>query len=306
MKPGILIKTLFVLALVNGFSLLGQETNDDEDKPVIPKKSKFHTGFYIGSYFANKYNASNYSGYGFDLSGVQNTFSTSLMYQKIINEFGGGYGQTDQIALALGVDPHQWSFNEGDMPVNMHYVPAILVGLNFKIPVDKKSAFIVNVNGSKLSIEGNFTMSTFVPSQSPTNPAISKNLKYFPIYGKEQRLLMQLGFQRIFGDDEKLNFFGEIGLNGTLAKFDKNYIIINNLQIDLTQYINQTLYPSVPSRRPVGFGIGAFAGLGMNIAINPKFTLQLLYTLTHEKINFGTNPALKLQNGIGFRVYYNL
>jgi hypothetical protein len=277
------------------------------DPDLLPKrKSKFITGFYLGSYFANKYSASTYNGYGFDIDGKQNTFATSFMYQKIKNEYGGGYGQTDQIAEALGVDRGQWEFNESDMPINMRYLAAIMLGVNIKVPIDKRSFFLFNLNGSRLNLGGNFTISTIRPPTS-TNPAINSNIKTFPISGKEQRLLFELGFQRLFSKDEKFNVFGEFGLIGTLVKFDKNSININGLQIDLTYYVNQTANPApLPTRPPVGFGIGAFGGLGVNIVMNQKTSLQFVYTLSHEKVNIGNNPKLKLQNGIGLRVYYNL
>jgi hypothetical protein len=71
-------------------------------------------------------------------------------------------------------------------------------------------------------------------------------------------------------------------------------------------YLNQTAFAAPgPPRIQVGFGLGAFAGLGVNVNINPKFTLQLLYSPSFEKVNIGTGPKLKLQNGIGLRVYYN-
>lgn len=299
------LPVILLLLVSNSFFCQETEPAEKEETPAA-HKSKFITGFYLGSYFANKYSASTYNGYGFDIEGKQHPFSTSFMYQKIKNEYGGGYGQQDQVADALGVDRGQWEFNESDMPVNMRYLPAILVGLNLKIPVDKKSALLFNINGSKLNIEGNFTISTLRP-QSSTNPATNSNIKVFPIKGSEQRLLFQLGFQRVFGDNERFNFFGELGLVGTLVKFDKNWIYINNLQIDLMYYVNQTINPAPnPTRAPIGFGVGAFAGLGANMVINPKITLQFVYNLSHEKVNIGVNPKLKLQNGIGLRVYYNL
>lgn len=295
----------FMLLLAGGANLLAQNGNDpDPDQPLVRRKSKFLTGLYVGAYFPNKYSASTYNGYGFDANGNRNSFLNSFMYQKIKNEYGGGYGQYDQIAEALGVDQHQWEFTESDMPVNMRYIPSILLGLNFKIPVDKRNAIILNCNGAKLGIEGNFTITTLKPSGN--NPATNTNLQTFPIKGKEQRLQLEIGYQRIFGDDEKLNFFGEVGFVGTLAKFDQNMIYINNLQIDLTYYVNQTLYPAPnPTKQPVGFGVGAFAGLGLNADVNPKFTVQFMYTLSHEKVNIGTSPTLKLQHGLGLRVYYN-
>ncbi|MBA2612317.1 MAG: hypothetical protein H0U95_10125 [Bacteroidetes bacterium] len=306
MKQFIKIKTFaFVLLLALSLSSFAQN-DDQDDEPTKPlRKRKFLVGMYLGSYFANKYSASTYNGYGFDYYGQKNSFLNSFMNQKINEQYGGKYGQPDQIAAALGVDPGQWTFNESDMPQNMHYTPSIVVGFNFRHALDKKTAILLNFNGCKLNLQGNFTMTLLRPSG--TNPAINSNIQTFGIKGGEQRLLFQLGFQRLLGDDDKLNFFVETGFNGTLAKFDKNLIMINNLQIDLTNYYNQTLYAAPGQfRRPIGFGVGAFAGFGLNVDINPKFLIQLLYSPTYEKINIGTNPTLKLQNSIGFRAYYKV
>ena len=302
-KSKFILLILLLLSSIRGFSQVNEIS--DSDEVIQSQTGKLLTGMYVGSYFANKYTASTYNGYGFDIYGNRNTFLNSFMYQKIKNEYGGGYGQYDQIADAIGVDQHQWEFNESDMPFNMRYIPAILVGFNFRYATDKNSAFLFNVNGTKLGVEGNFTITTLRPALS-ANPVNNNNIKTFAIKGGEQRLQFQLGFQRILGDDDKLNFFVETGLVGTLTKFDKNVIYINNLQIDLTYYVNQTFYQAPgPTRKPVGFGLGAFAGLGAHLTMSPKFTVQLLYTPSFEKANIGTNPKLKLQNAIGLRAYYN-
>ena len=300
------IKFFFLLLIILSEKINAQNNDDkDEAETKIYKKSKILSGFYIGSYFANKYSASTYDGYGFDINGNQNSFLNSFMYQKIKNVYGGGLGQFDQIASALGVDQGQWEFNESDMPINMRYVPAIMLGFNFKIPVSKNSAFIFNLNGSKLAIEGNFTMTLLKVLGS--NPAINSNIKTFAIKGTEKRLLFQLGYQKIFGTDDNINFFGEIGFNGTLSQYNSNTIYINELQIDLTYYLNQNNNPiTSPTKPPTGFGLGAYAGLGLNIDLNSQFTMQLLYSPSHEKINIGNKPTLKLQNSIGVRFYYKI
>lgn len=268
-------------------------------------------GFYLGSYFANKYNASAYNGYGFDMDGNQNTFVNSNIYQNIKNVYGGGFGQTDQIAVALGVDPQRWDFSESDMPTNMRYTPAIMLGFNFKVPVNPKSSILLNVNGSVLNIQGNFTITKLMAQTQPVNPASNPNIVVCPIYGKEQRMQFELGFQHLFGDDENFNFLLEAGLLGTLAKFDGSWIYINNLRIDLPYYsaiysYTSGLYTSSATKVPVGFGIGAFTGMGINMNLNPKFNMQILYNLSQEKVNLGVNPKLKFQNALGLRVYYNL
>lgn len=294
------------LLLLSGFSLFAQEEPSTESENKFPpRKNRFQSGFYIGSYFANRHSAANYNGYGFDLDGKQNSFQNSAMYQKIKNEYGGGFGQTDYIALELGVDPKQWEFNESDMPARMRYQPAILLGFILRVPIDKTSGFILNAKGTKLNVEGNFTISTLRP-QTSSNPVLNSNIKTFPIRGQEQRLQFELGYQKLFGAEEKINFFVELGFIGTLTKFDRSWIQINNLVIDLTYNVNQTINPTPVQARPrVGFGIGAFAGIGINMALNSRVTLQLLGNLLHEKINMGINPALKLQGALGIRVYYN-
>lgn len=295
---------LLCLVLPGVKSFAQDEVNEDEGP--APRKSKLHFGFFVGSYFANKHSANTYNGYGFNLDNQQNDFAHSWIYQKIVNEFGGGYGQTDQVAQALSVDHNQWVFQESDMPINMHYNPAIHLGFNFRIPVKKSMSFLFNINGVLLGVDGNFTITTLKP-QSSTNPALNSNIKTCVIKGQEQRLQFAFGFQKVFGaENESFRFFGELGFVGTLAKFSKNYVVINDLRIDITSYNYNPAYPvPVPGRVPVGFGIGAFAGGGVNMSTNPRVTVQLVYNLLQEKINIGVNPALKFQHSAGLRFYYN-
>src|ERR1043165_171656 len=109
-----LLKIFLLLTVPAG--LLAQETTD-ETTPV--KKKAFPLGILVGSHFANKYTANAYNGYGFDLESKQNNFANSWMYQKIVMQYGGGYGGTDQVAMALGVNHSDWTFEEDDMPANM-------------------------------------------------------------------------------------------------------------------------------------------------------------------------------------------
>lgn len=299
------VKLLVVLFLLPAIHCFAQD-GDEGDEERVPQnfKKKFHAGMLIGSYFANKYSASMYDGYGRDFDGKRNTFENSNMYQKIVREYGGGYGGEDYIATALGVGHDDWSFTEDDMPINMRYKTSFIVGLNCKYTADKKNAIVFNLNAAKLTVGGNFTITTR-PSSGATQ--INTSIKTFEIKGIEQRLQIQMGYQRILGNNETFNFFVEGGLNVTIAKFDKNLIQINNLQIDLVQYYNQAGYPvNYPANKTTGVGYGAFGGFGVNLSTLTKWTLQLVYSPTFENINIGINPRLKMQNGVGLRAYYML
>jgi hypothetical protein len=294
----ILITGLLILSCCS--HALSQESEEETGTPL--KTKGLNLGLYIGSYFANKHTANLYDGYGFDVDGNRNSFENSFMYQKIIMEYGGGYGQPDQIALALGVQHGEWTFDESDMPVNMKYAPAFLIGLNGRYSVDAKNAILLNINASKLNITGNFTITTLPPTNSTQ---LNKAIKTCAIKGTEQRLFFQIGYQRLFGDNEKVNFLMEGGMHVTLAKFDKNEILVGDLLIDLTSYFSQPGYTAYAVKKPVGVGFGAFAGMGINMNINELCKVQLLYNPTYEGINLGPDPKYTFQHALGIRIFYN-
>jgi|SRR4051812_3557314 len=280
-----------------------------QDEPVAdaqpaPVQKGFQIGLYVGSYFANNYTASLHDGYGVDFDGKRNSFENSYMYNKIVLQNGGGYsGQPDLIAQELNVMHGDWSFDESDMPTYMRYQPSFMFGLQCRYSVDNKNIILLNVNAAKLTSNGSFTITT-IPQYIPGQAA--QTIHTFKIKGMEQRLLFQVGFQHLFGDNEKMNFLLEGGLNVTLAKLDKNLIQINNLTIDLTSYYytpGSTAYSVV---RRVGTGFGAFGGAGLNLNASEAFIIQLVYNPTYEGINLGPNPKLKLQNSVGLRAYYKL
>ncbi|MBS1635461.1 MAG: hypothetical protein JST26_06020 [Bacteroidetes bacterium] len=300
---------LLCLFVIGGHRGYAQSDSDSPDSTAVSTDDGkgLHLGIYVGTYMANKYSASMYDGYGLDINGLRNTFGNSFMYNQIVNYYGGGLGGVDQIALALNVNHNEWSFTESDMPINMHYNITYLVGLNMRYNLSKQEALVVNINGTKLTVNGNFSISTVT-----TNNGIQgvPQVHQFVVTGGEQRLMFQLGYQRILGTNDKLNFFAEGGLNITMVKYLKNQAFItsttNPVQIDLMSPYNQDTYNYVRSKYFVGVGPGIFAGLGLNLTLSPKYTVQALYMPSYDRIKMGLYPSFKLQHSFGLRFYYNL
>ncbi len=279
--------------------------SQEESKKPKKKKSKFQSGLYLGSYFANKYTAGLYDGYGYDADGNKNNFSNSFMFRRIVLELGGLSGQTDYVAQALGVGPGEWSFDQTDMPLNMKYIPAFMVGVNLHYSVTKKDALFLNANACRLILNGNFTIIITTPPIGPQPPGY-QNIQTFGIMGGEQRVEFQAGYRRILGEDEVVNVFIEGGPTLNMTKYLRNQAYINSLHIDLVSFYSQTYYPTYRARYLSGMGLGAFAGLGVNIRANTHWTLQLLYSPSFEKINIGEEPKYKFQQGAGLRAFYTL
>lgn len=300
------IMKIFSILLFFHFSLQSVAQDDDNGRRQRDFKSRkgFHAGFYMGSYFANKYTSALYDGYGYDANGVKNDFINSLMNKRINFDYGGGNGLADQVAVALNVNPGDWSFTQTDMPLKVKYNPSILVGIHMMYGFTQKNALIFNISGTKLNLAGNFTITLNTLPIGPTQPGY-QNIKIFSITGAEQRVLFQIGYRRIIGDDDMFNFFIEEGMAVNMAKLVKNQIAINNLPIDLTSYYNNyNIYNGFRAKYLTGVGLGAFAGIGLNLTVNPKCNIQLVYNPSYEKINIGIDPTLKLQHSIGIRIYY--
>lgn len=297
---------VFLSLLLSSLGLFSQDTTAVSDDDVAPKRHKqkgFQVGFFAGTYFANKKTTGLYDGYGIDANGNKITdFYRSAMYQQIVLQNGGYYsGMPDRIAQALNVQHGEWSFGPDDMPVNLKYNIAFMVGANFRYAFNKANAIILNANTSKLTVNGDFTIVTQTLVNGNQQPA---QIKTFSCVGGEQRLLLQLGYQRIFGEDDKLNFFAEGGLNVTMAKLTKNQANVNGLIMDLTSIYYYANYTGFRSKYLTGVGIGAFAGLGMNINLGSKWLIQFLYSPTYEFVKLGAAPKFTLNHAFGVRGYF--
>lgn len=296
------IKIISLILLIS-FSGFAQEYDENGKEIVTGNKKGFNIGLYLGSYWANNYTASIYNGYGYDVDGIRNTYENSLMYNKIIVQYGGGYpGGHDYIADALGVNQGDWKFIEDYMPTNMRYSPAFMVALQMRYSVDNKNVILFNINATQLNITGNFTIYA-KPASGSTQ--INNAYRTCAIKGVEQRLMFQLGYQHVFISEKNINPFLEAGMNITMAKMNKNQILIGDLLIDLTDYYYQ---PGVNNaslvKKQVGIGLGAFAGAGLNLNMAENFRLQILYNPSYEGIKLGTNTGLRFQHSVGLRVYY--
>jgi len=294
----IFLPSVFSFFFIHGFS---QKDSGSKAKPV---NKKFQAGISVGSGIASKYSATIYDGYGLDANARKNNFPNSFMLRRIVVDYGGGNGQPDQVAQALNVNPGEWSFDETDMPVNLKYNPVISAGLLLRYAFNEKNAIALNALASRLNVNGSFTIVVKNPNIGPQQPGY-ENIQAFPIAGSEQRTHIQVGWQKILGE-EKLKFILEAGPVFTSVRFLRNSISINTLHIDLAAYYSYPEYAGFREKYLKGNGMGGYAGMGLSSEVNEKLTLLLSYNPSFEKINMGENPKHTFQHALGLRVYYHL
>ncbi len=299
----------FVIACSPALYAQDGDVEPKNDSLYIIKKG-FNLGIYVGAFFPSKFTANLYDGYGYDLNGQKNDFANSILRNEIVNNYGGATNGNDQIAVLLNVSHADWYFTQSGMPFNLRYSPATLVGLNTRYRLDKKQSISLNVNGTKLVVNGKFNINTTATGTSTTGVAgMPATQHQFTIVGAEQRLMFQLGYQRYVGKNHKLNYLLEGGLNVIMAKLQSNQAYLmnggNNITIDLMNVYYLPGYNYYSRKYFVGVGIGAYAGLGLNLNLNPKYTVQLLYNPSYDRVPLGDFPVFKLQHGVGIRFYYN-
>lgn len=285
--------------------------DDTDTLPKISSDKKLCIGLFIGTYFANKHSTEMYNGYGFNQNGEINDFSNSFLNNQLLYNYGGQRGGTDYVAQTLNVNTTDWTFTQQDMPANLTYNTTYQVGLALRYNLKKSSAIIFNIEATKLTVNGKFTIGTLARNNGIAQPS---TVYQGTIIGKEQRLQFNLGYHKVLGDNEKLNFFVEGGLNVVMSKVLSNQALIKSainasgqdLSIDLLNYYSLPGYEYTKSKYLVGVGIGAFAGVGIVLTFNPKYTIQLVYNPSYDKINLGATPKYQLNHGAGLRFYYNL
>ncbi len=299
------LRILLVLLLL-GINCFAQDDNTTEEESTevsLNAFKGFHAGFFAGAFFPNNHSAALYNGYGVDDAGNRNSFLNSVMYQRM-RFYGLDSNYTDQIGPAVGVSSRDlWYFNESDMPNTLKYNISFLFGLDLQYGISATDGIILNVNFSKLTVKGVFTVNT---RDKKLNPSLGDSIHYGAITGQEQRLMIQLGYCRLLGPPAKFNFLIEGGLVMNSAKFLNNYAVINNLKMDLTPFTSNQGYEEnyLPTQYNA-VGYGAFAGIGFNLNLTPKYLIQVIYNPSYEKVNIGAEPSANLQQSAGVRVYYN-
>ena len=279
--------------------------NDQQSDSPRKETKGFYLGLNLGAYFANKYDAQLYNGYGFDRGGIKLDFNNSWLNRSIGPSAPYQTRQTIETEIGNNTPGGNgtYTFSESDMPLQMRYSPTIQYGLNLRYAFNKKSSIIMDINGCKLTATGEFTLElTGVPPSN--NPADNNTLPAFPIRGQEQRLWTDLGYHRVLGNNDFLNPYIEGGLNFTLAKFESNDIEIYNYHADITQVFDNYGNYQYGTVNITSANFGTFLGFGGQITLGTKFTIDLGYNLIHTTIKLRSDPKGTFQHGVIFRIIY--
>jgi hypothetical protein len=301
------MKNIFLknASLVIIFAVLSLTSFAQDDDAELSEKSDTIQGIYfglnLGTYFANKYTANEYNGLGYNnFTGDKNQ---NISQSDLVNTLGVNNQINNQNYNAISQALGGYNFELDELPINMRYTVAFVIGLHTSYFFNKSNSIFLNVNAIKLTTTDQFTLR--LTDLAPTaDPSQNREKQLFPIVGKEQRVQFLLGFQKVMGENKIANPYIELGGNMTLVKFDKNEIQVNQFIADITTDYDFATNVATFARIQTGAGFGGFASFGLQIKLGNKFGLNFGYVASMEKIALGPDQKPKLQNTILLRAIY--
>jgi hypothetical protein len=264
----ILLINLFVICLLLIPSLtFSQKHHKSDEDNEIPKNKSWSFSINTGAAFASKYHANFYNG----AEGNQNEIKFIL----------GNYYLNQEIQRAVND-----TFTLVGMPTNMKYQPAFAVGFTIKKKFNDHFGAFAQFNFSRLKAVDAFTLKI---GSTPTG-TMFPNTKNYPIWGKEDRINIDLGVSGEIKLANKIYGFLEGGFNINNTRVKENSIAIEDLQYSIINvYANQTYVPGTQMQEyPIkegGLGIGAFLSPGIEFRFNENVAVDLLGSVYYSKIN---------------------
>jgi len=283
------IKEFLVLSilLVPVYSFCQKHHNSDEDNE-IPRNRSWSFSINTGMAFANKYQANFYNG----AEGNQNTLSYVL---------GNQYWSQDIRRLVRD------TFSLAGMPTNMKYNPAFCVGFSIKKKFNNHVGAFVQFNFSRFKANDVFTLKV---GATPSGTVTNENLRNYPIWGKEDRINIDLGVSGELAFAKNISGFLEGGLNINNTKVKENAISIEGTDFNLINvYANQNYVPNVALQeyqvKEGGLGLGMFVSPGIEFKFNDNVAIDLLGSVYWTKINLMHYNAFRPQYNFMIRFVFS-
>ncbi|MFZ4739812.1 MAG: hypothetical protein ACOYLE_01455 [Bacteroidales bacterium] len=180
---------------------------------------------------------------------------------------------------------NNYAFRLYSFPTTMSYDASIMVGFHARYNLTNTSGIFIQFNFSKLNTTGQFALST-----DSVNYTSQASLRYFSIYGQEQRSYIDIGFQKQWFLGKLSNFFLEGGVNFTNVLVKKSGIIIGDLDYSIVNvYGSQNYVPNAGMQpydiRQGGIGFGVFGGAGICLNFNEKLSIEPGLNVFYQSIN---------------------
>ncbi len=248
-------------------------------KLTAQENQKFFAGVNIGGHFANKNTSMKYSGFSPQTLGVEWYFNNPLNQQKLNEFFDGLTYNIDQTDLV-------------DLPNRMRYLPSIEIGGIAGIFLNDGVSLFIEANVAQLRTQNVFVVEV-TPSANTSNIDADR-FRQIPVFGKEERLNMNLGFKFEVFENNGLKGYVPLFGNFNTVKLKENYFVLEkNNQIEQIPILHnsQNILQSGGNvisnnnvQPPGGSGFGLGSGFGISYPLMDHISVEINYNLMYSKV----------------------
>jgi hypothetical protein len=290
-QPVRLLLSLLGLFLICGnlYSQHSRRDDDGRDDDDKLKVKRWEFGVNIGGYFANKYTANFYNGSESNENKLSYVMGNKYWYQEICQ--------------SLNVPDTSKVYVTG-IPTNMHYHPAITGGLFLRCNITKKHGIFLEANYVKLKTEDAITL------QIPPSYWTFEQFYVEPIYGQEERVMIDLAYQYTWTLKSNINFFVQAGPTMIYNRVLKNAVVIEGTEYSLINiYGNQFYVPNTNMQEVQnlqgGFGFGLYTGAGAGFPLTDYFSVEAGGFMHYASTHLEGYQELRPSFGIYLRILFH-
>ena len=280
----LVVMLIFLLAPVYSFSQKHHKS-DGENEIEVNKSWSFSIN--TGVAYADRYHANFYNGADSNENKINFVLDNKYYRYEIRNAIG------DSFALV-------------GMPTNMKYDPAFCVGFSIKKKFNDHVGMFAQFNFARFKAKDFFTMKI---GAVPPGTTATENLRNYPIWGKEDRINIDLGVSGEIKLADKIYGFLEGGLNINNTRVKENKISIENLEYSIIDVFNvKGFIPGQTQENTIkqgGLGIGAFLSPGIQFRFNENVAIDLLGSIYYSKINLKKYDTFGLHYNVMLRFVFS-
>lgn len=233
-------------------------------------RSGIEYGGIAGFYFAGNSTAGFYSGKKENENNAEYILNNKYWYDEIFQLVNAN----DKIVIL-------------EYPEKMKYNPAFSFGLFVKYNVDCHKGYYLQFHYAKLTARDIITFEVDPPIDYLAEP----DIRLYPVIGIEERNMVDLGYNYIFGNKPATRFFigGGINMNNTLVKEsvlrieDKPFNMVNIYSTG-QNYIPGAALQSYEIRQG-GIGFGIFGTLGGRFEFSDAVAIEPGISVYYKYIN---------------------
>jgi hypothetical protein len=250
----------------------------DEDEEQEDTIRGFSYGLNLGSYFGSSKTANFYNG-TCPIDGYINEAAQVRCY-TIEERLDPSVFITDGQYINNQIGSSGYTFPYDTYPTNMRYNPALFVGLQLKYNFSRYESIVLNINATKLTAAGQFTIQ-FIGT--PAQPNAQSDVRLFSIAGSEQRANINLGYRQGWMMGDASNFYMQFGGSMLATKWTKNYIQVANRSFDLITSAPIAGQTANSAQAQAGVGFGGYGAAGFEFWAG-KVSFDISFGLSRDKV----------------------